>query len=299
MSIPTHEANSLSTSTSELLNYDDNTSLPDSTGQANAVTDPNTGASLNYTQLLKGPDREQWIRATANEIARLAQGLKNGPAGTNTMFFKPHTAIPSGKKATYLRIVAAIKQYKADKYRICFTAGGNLVEYEGSVSTPTVDLTTVKCMLNSVVSEQRAKFMTVDIADFSLNTPMENYEYMRIPTSTIPDCIMTEYKLEPLVHNGFVVVELRKGIYGLPQAGLLANLQLKKHLAKHDYHPVTHTAGLYRHRTRPITFTLCVDDFGVKYVGKEHAQHLEQVLKHMYHITTDWSGTLYVGLTLK
>jgi hypothetical protein len=95
--------------------------------------------------------------------------------------------------------------------------------------------------------------MTIDISDFYLNTPMEHYEYMRIPTSAIPDCIMTEYKLEPLVHNGFVVVELRKGIYGLPQAGLLANLQLKRHLADNDYHPVEHTAGLYRHRTRPIT----------------------------------------------
>jgi hypothetical protein len=78
---------------------------------------------------------------------------------------------------------------------------------------------------------------------------------------------MDEYDIRHLIHNGFIVVELRKGIYGLPQAGLLANLQLKKHLADHDYVPVSHTAGLFRHRTRPITFSLCVDDFGVKYVS--------------------------------
>jgi hypothetical protein len=59
--------------------------------------------------------------------------------------------------------------------------------------------------------------MTMDISDFYLNTPMERYEYMRIPISAIPDCIMDEYKLESLVHNGFIVVELRKGIYGLRQ----------------------------------------------------------------------------------
>jgi hypothetical protein len=110
---------------------------------------------------------------------------------------------------------------------------------------------------------------------------------------------MQEYKLESLVHNGFVMVELRKGIYGLPQAGLLANLQLKKHLADNDYHPVTHTAGLYKHKTRPVTFSLCVDDFGVQYVGKEHAQHLEQVSRQKYRITSDWTGSLYVGLTLQ
>jgi hypothetical protein len=42
-----------------------------------------------------------------------------------------------------------------------------------------------------------------------------------------------------------------------------------------------------------------VDDFGVKYVGKENAQHLEQVLRQKYRITTDWTGSLYVGLTLQ
>jgi hypothetical protein len=139
-------------------------------------------------------------------------------------------------------------------------------------------MTTVKCLLNSVVSTTDAKFMTMDISDFYLNTPMDRYEYMRIPITAIPDCIMEEYKLEPLVHNGFVVVELRKGIYGFPQAGILANIQLKKHLADNDYHPA-HTAGLFKHKTRPVTFSLCVDDFGVKYVGKENAQHLEQVLR--------------------
>jgi hypothetical protein len=102
-------------------------------------------------------------------------------------------------------------------------------------------MTTVKCLLNSVVSTPDAKFMTLDISDFYLNTPMERYKYMRIPLTAIPDCIMEEYQLEPLVHNGFIVVELRKGIYGLPHAGIHANIQLKEHLAQHDYHPVTHT----------------------------------------------------------
>jgi hypothetical protein len=165
---------------------------------------------------------------------------------------------------------------------------------------PTVNMPAVKCLLNSVVSTEGAKFITIDISDFYLSTPMERNEYMHIPTSAIPDCIMTEYNLEPLVHNGFVLVKLCKRIYGLPQAGLLANLQLKQHhLADNDYHPVANTASLYQHKTHPITFSLYVDDFGVKYVGKESVQHLEQVLKQKYCITSDWSGTLYVGLTLQ
>ena len=40
-----------------------------------------------------------------------------------------------------------------------------------------------------------------------------------------------------------------------------------------------------------------VDDFGVKYVGKEHADHLLQLLKEKYEISEDWGGKKYIGLT--
>ena len=42
---------------------------------------------------------------------------------------------------------------------------------------------------------------------------------------------------------------------------------------------MAHTPGLWRHVTRPVQFTLVVDDFGVKYVGKEHAVHLIKAIK--------------------
>jgi hypothetical protein len=41
----------------------------------------------------------------------------------------------------------------------------------------------------------------------------------------------------------------------------------------------THTHGLWKHDTRPISFSLVVDDFGVKYVGREHAEHLMECIK--------------------
>jgi hypothetical protein len=157
----------------------------------------------------------------------------------------------------------------------------------------------VKILLNSVLSTTDAKFMTADITDFYLNTPMPRYEYMRIPTKDIPQTIMEQYNLAPLVHKGYVLVEIRKGMYGLPQAGLLAYERLVKHLATYDYHPAQHTPGLLRHTTRPVTFVLTVDDFGVKYVGQENAEHLVAAIKDLYQATTDWKGTLYCGLTLK
>ena len=41
-----------------------------------------------------------------------------------------------------------------------------------------------------------------------------------------------------------------------------------------------------------------VDDFGVKYIGEEHANHLERVLEEHYTLTCDWTGTHYIGITL-
>lgn len=86
----------------------------------------------------------------------------------------------------------------------------------------------------------------------------------------------------------------------LSQAGKLANEQLKEFLEPEGYYEVEHTTGLWKHKTGSIQFTLVVDDFGIKYVGKEHAEHLLSVLlQHYLAVSTDWKGELYCGITLK
>jgi len=177
--------------------------------------------------------------------------------------------------------------------------GGDRIDYPFEVSTPTADLTTAKLLFNSVISTPGAKFMVTDIKDFYLNTTMERYEYMHLPANIIPDEIMQQYNLHQLAHNGQVHIEIRKGMYGLPQAGKLANQQLTTHLAKHGYVPTLHTPGLWQHLLKPITFSLVVDDFGIKYVNIDDAKHLLKALQEKYVITTDWQGKLYCGLTLK
>jgi len=87
-------------------------------------------------------------------------------------------------------------------------------------------------------------------------------------------------------------------MYGLPQSGLLANKLLKKRLNKHGYRQNKLVPGLWKHNTWPIQFTLDMDDFGVKYVGEEHAQHLKNTLEYHYKLTWDWTGTRYIGITL-
>jgi pullulanase/glycogen debranching enzyme len=108
---------------------------------------------------------------------------------------------------------------------------------------------------------------------------MAHYEYMKLHLSKISDEIIVEYHLKDLTTpDGWVSIEIRKGMSGLKQAGRLANDRLTKHLFKSGYRPVRHTPSLWAHDTRPIVFALVVDDFGVKYVGKEHAMHLLQAL---------------------
>lgn len=53
-------------------------------------------------------------------------------------------------------------------------------------------------------------------------------------------------------------------MYRLPQAGILANTHLKQHLKKYGYTPAAQMPDLFTHETRPITFALIVNDFGVK-----------------------------------
>jgi hypothetical protein len=59
------------------------------------------------------------------------------------------------------------------------------------------------------------------------------------------------------------------------------------------------TPGLWKHDTCPISFSLVVDDFGVKYVGKENAQHLVNTVRGYYKCSCNWEGERYCGLTIK
>ena len=78
--------------------------------------------------------------------------------------------------------------------------------------------------------------------------------------------------------NGFSYFEINKGMYGLPQAGKLANDKLIKELTVNGFEPTKHTPGLWKHITRPATFALVVDNFGIMYTHKEDLETLLNTL---------------------
>ena len=262
---------------------------------AYAVLDDETGDLLEYRHLMKHPKyKDVWTKSFGTEIRRLA-------TTTETIFFIKKDEIPQERQGdeTYARIVCVYRDGKKDKYRTRITMGGNLVNYPGDCGTPTADLLTVKLLLNSVISTPNSKFMTLDLKDFYLMTPMKRYEYFRMKIELFPQDIIDQYDLTNKVdHNGNVHCEVRRGMYGLPQAGIIAQELLEERLKAAGYSQSKITPGYWKHEWRPISFTLVVDDFGVKYIGKEHVMHLINTLRKDYEVEEDWDGKRYIGITM-
>ena len=111
----------------------------------------------------------------------------------------------------------------------------------------------VKILIHLVISDN-ANWLTIDTKDFYLNTPLPRPEYLRIPSKFLTPTIITNYALESYLHNSSILFEVNKGMYGLPQAGLLAQQRLLHHLSQHGYHQ-TDTSCLFRHTSNGTAFS--------------------------------------------
>ena len=128
---------------------------------------------------------------------------------------------------------------------------------------------------------------------------MDRPEFMRLKIYDMPDNIIEQYDLRAKsTADGYVYVRIEKGMYGLPNAGLIAHELLTKRLNAAGYFQSKLTPGFWTHKWRPIAFSLVVDNVGVKYVGAEHAQHLLETLNTNYDTSHEWEGERYIGLTI-
>jgi hypothetical protein len=275
---------------------------------AGKMFNPTTGRAETIDSLIRGPDKSIWITSLSNEWGRCAQGVtKNRPlsehvTGNKTIYFIRPNQVPAGRKVTYANFVCTMRPGKAEPYRIRMTVGGDRLDAFQDVRSPAVGILDTKLHLNSTISDAKkgARYCTGDLKDFFLCSDMKIFQYMRVHRRYVPDAIIDEYALTPDYFDakGYVYLEIRKGMYGLKEASILAYDQLKAHLAPYGYAPFRFTPGLWRHNTRPTTFTLAVDDFGIKYFCKADADHLFSALHDRYALTKDWTGTSYLGLTL-
>ena len=275
---------------------------------AGKMYNPTTGKPENIDSLLRGPDSLLWSTSLSNEWGRCTQGLTKSRSrddqilGNNTMvFIYPHQ-IPPGRKVTYANFVCTMRPGKAEPYRIRMTVGGDRLDAYQDVRSPAIGLVDTKLHLNSVISDAHlgARYCTGDLKDFFLVSDMPIFQYMRIHRRYLTAEVIAEYNLTDAHFDskGFIYVEIRKGMYGLKEAAILAYDQLTAHLAPYGYFPVAHTPGLWRHTDRRTTFTLAVDDFGIKFFSQSDADHLFAALATKYALTKDWTGSSYLGFKI-
>jgi hypothetical protein len=262
-----------------------------------------TGQYLNYRQLIQDPKhKEIWSISAANKFGRLAQGVGGRVKGTNTIFFINKDQVPKDrvKDMTYGSYGCKIKPNKEENHCTRLTTGGDRIHYPDNVSTPTANITLIKVLFNSIISTESAQCVILDVKDFYLNTTMKRLEYIGLKLNGIPEEIIIEYKLREIAaEDGYVHCKIQKGMYGLPQARIIAQDLLQACLAKMGYHQIKIIPGLWTHETRKTCFALVVDNFAIKYTSMEDAHHLIDALKQDDTITINWDATKYIGLTLE
>jgi hypothetical protein len=180
---------------------------------ANAVVHPVTGKEMEYTALMKDPSLQPlWKRGFGNEVGRLFQGIRN-IRGTDTCFFVELTNITKDRKITYGKIVCDYKPHKKEKEHVRLTVGGDRLDYSGDIATSTADITPFKIIINSTLSTAYAAMMMMDIKKYYLGTPLPRFEYMKMLLSCFPEEIVDKYNPGALVVDGWVHIEIRKGVY--------------------------------------------------------------------------------------
>jgi hypothetical protein len=178
---------------------------------------------MECSALMKDPRLQPLCtRGFGNEYGCLFQGIRDIP-GTDTCFFIELKNIPKDRKITYGKIVCDYKPHNQEKERVRLTVGGDILDYSGDIATSTVDITTFKILINSTLSTEDAAMMMMDIKNYYIGTPLPRFGYMKMLLSRFPEEIIQKYNLNALAVDGWVYIEILKGMYGLKQAGLLAN----------------------------------------------------------------------------
>jgi hypothetical protein len=119
-----------------------------------------------------------------------------------------------------------------------------LIKYKNNALVHTANLYTEKLHWSSAVSTLNARYMCLDIKKFYLTAALEYYKYMKIPLALFPPWTIEQYNLNKMVLEGWVYIEMQRAVWGLHQAGILANKRLRRKLAPFGYYKCINTPGL-------------------------------------------------------
>ena len=194
----------------------------------------------------------------SKELHRLAQRCPDVTKVTNTIFYLSHAdscKIPQDRTVTYARIVIDHRPQKEDPNRVRITVGGNLIDYPSELTTHTADMVSSKILWNSVISTKDACFAGTDIKNMYLETPLDQYEFMKMPITLFPADI--NYKLKSKALNGYWLClhgNLKGHVWTATSSGYTCNKPLKERLARHGFFEQPHTPSLWKHVSHPTWF---------------------------------------------
>ena len=275
---------------------------PAATHYAGATGNTDTsGGRLQYRKLIKEdhPDHIAWRAAGDAEFTKL---FVDRP----TLRLIHESDKPSDRIASYLNCQCRKKVHKAGEpaftARVRGTYGGNVTDYTGERTAQNAAMSTVKITLNKVVSDDSRIFVTADITDmYLIDNPLERPEYLRISLADMSPWAISHFRVRDYMSVGAtsVLAEVTNGLYGLPQAGRLAQAKLRRHLTDEGYIESAITPCHWSHPTDAIEFDIITDDFGISTAGPEPAERLFTALRKYYPITTAMSGNEFIGLSVK
>ena len=121
----------------------------------------------------------------------------------------------------------------------------------------------------------------------------------KIAIKIIPTDIIGKYDLKNKQIYGYIYGRLKRGVWGLVQAGIIAHKLLKVHLKSYVCAPANITQGIWTHHYRQINSTLLLDEFGMNSRDKKDVDRIIASLRAKYEVTQDCTGGIYCGITLK
>jgi hypothetical protein len=258
------------------------------------------GLRLQYRKLINEghPDHVAWRTAGDAEFIKLFETR-------HTLRLIHESDKPTDRIASYLNCQCRKKMLSPGQpefsARVRGTYGGNVTDYTGERTAQNAAMSTVKITLNKVVSDTSRIFVTADITDmYLIDNPLDRPEYLRISLADMSPWALKHFQVSKYIHEGAtsVLAEVLTGLYGLPQAGRLAQAKLRRHLADEGYVESKVTPCHWTHPTDDIEFDVITDDFGISTAGPEPAERLFTALRKHYPITTDMSGTEFIGLNI-
>ena len=260
------------------------------------------GKPITNRTALKSIHRDAWLIEHAKEIKNLMI--------TGTIVPRRQNEQPLDRRKDTKYYSPQVKEKLADDStvirRVRGTFGGNNLDYPYATTSPVADRTLINIHQQSVLADRRRtgedwRYMCADFKDYYLGSKLPRSEWLRISTKYMNEELLNE--LQNYIVADTVLFEVVGSMYGHPAAGLIAYTDLVTHLAAHGYYQSRLIPCLFMNLDKSITFTLVVDDIGIKYKqGSGEIKHLQKILAKpcsKWAVKFDLTGSQYNGQRLQ